>query len=419
MNLYSHDQTCSDLPAGIDLTKSTGQVIQDGKVMVCQGLQCFDLNIDGSLQTKLSLTNSIEYASSFSHDNRIWFIGGLDSNHAGSSQLVTITLPAGHEEYELLLDREQLFTGVFKHCIADLNDVSVIVIGGLEQEESDCGRQEQTFVYNFDKGTFNPGPKIPKGRIQPMCGALMPLSDSLDDLDTTNIIVVTGGMMTSIETRSCETEPKPTVSTLMLINENWMIGPDLPKALCCGQGVGSIAGTSMFVIGGMDSNEQAVSDIYKLRCSKLVTTCMWQIVQSPLVHPRMNFLALMLPDAFDIDCQQSSTAIDGGSCFHTKTFLVNDGFCDDSANIEACSYDGTDCCLDNISDMFCKDCQCKGMQHPTNRGSYLTGVSLKSIKSSNPLLKDCAYHQWVNDSLCDMINNVEVRGLLLYYNLNT
>ncbi len=247
-----------------------------------------------------------------------------------------------------------------------------------------------------------------------MCASLLPILE--DNSDSTNVVVVAGGSMINFETKNGYTEPIPSPSTLILINENWMIGPDLPKPLCCGQGVASRVGRSMFVIGGMDGNKQAVSDIYKLRCTKMIGFCKWQQVQSSLARPRMNFLALMLQNAFNIDCQQSSHDIDGQACFHTKTFLVNDGFCDDLTNSMACYYDGFDCCLDSINKMFCKDCLCQGMQQPTNI-SYLTGFQLKPITVSNPLLLKCPYPQWVNDSLCDMENNIKesVVGVLLKF----
>ncbi len=77
MDLYTHDQTCLSLPAGIDLTKCTGQVARDGKVMVCQGHECFNLNKDGSLQAKLTLAHSIDYAASYDHEGQISVLGGF------------------------------------------------------------------------------------------------------------------------------------------------------------------------------------------------------------------------------------------------------------------------------------------------------------------------------------------------------
>ena len=37
---------------------------------------------------------------------------------------------------------------------------------------------------------------------------------------------------------------------------------------------------------------------------------------------------------------------------------VNDGFCDDMNNNEACNYDGGDCCGTLADKRFCLQCQC-------------------------------------------------------------
>ena len=37
---------------------------------------------------------------------------------------------------------------------------------------------------------------------------------------------------------------------------------------------------------------------------------------------------------------------------------VNDGFCDDMNNIEACNYDDGDCCGTLANKKFCRNCQC-------------------------------------------------------------
>ena len=38
---------------------------------------------------------------------------------------------------------------------------------------------------------------------------------------------------------------------------------------------------------------------------------------------------------------------------------VRDGFCDDSNNNEACTFDGGDCCGLSIKKNFCVNCACK------------------------------------------------------------
>ena len=48
-----------------------------------------------------------------------------------------------------------------------------------------------------------------------------------------------------------------------------------------------------------------------------------------------------------------------------KLEWVNDGFCDDMNNNEACNYDGEDCCGILANKAFCLECKCisKSMNH--------------------------------------------------------
>ena len=38
--------------------------------------------------------------------------------------------------------------------------------------------------------------------------------------------------------------------------------------------------------------------------------------------------------------------------------LIGNGFCNDEANTAGCSYDGGDCCGNNVKKNFCKTCEC-------------------------------------------------------------
>ena len=41
-----------------------------------------------------------------------------------------------------------------------------------------------------------------------------------------------------------------------------------------------------------------------------------------------------------------------------KPHWINDNWCDDMNNIEACNWDGGDCCGANVNTKYCTDCQC-------------------------------------------------------------
>ena len=42
-----------------------------------------------------------------------------------------------------------------------------------------------------------------------------------------------------------------------------------------------------------------------------------------------------------------------------KQEWINDGFCDDMNNNEACNYDGGDCCGMYANKRYCLECTCK------------------------------------------------------------
>jgi hypothetical protein len=52
--------------------------------------------------------------------------------------------------------------------------------------------------------------------------------------------------------------------------------------------------------------------------------------------------------------------------------LIGDGFCDDEANTEGCSYDGGDCCGDCANTDLCTECSCH------DGGALLLDISCKS-----------------------------------------
>ncbi len=38
--------------------------------------------------------------------------------------------------------------------------------------------------------------------------------------------------------------------------------------------------------------------------------------------------------------------------------MMRDGVCDEATNIEACLFDGGDCCTENVAVWNCKRCDC-------------------------------------------------------------
>lgn len=80
---------------------------------------------------------------------------------------------------------------------------------------------------------------------------------------------------------------------------------------------------------------------------------------------------------------------------------VNDGFCDDGSNIAECDYDGGDCCLSTINNLFCDVCIC-----------HETGIMASTIPpttTSQPWWEVeavCHTHriEMIGDGYCDDFN---------------
>ena len=72
---------------------------------------------------------------------------------------------------------------------------------------------------------------------------------------------------------------------------------------------------------------------------------------------------------------------------------VGDGSCDDSNNIEACSFDGGDCCGSNVDTIFCTVCQCL-------EGGGSGGTTATPFATTTGVC-----NQWAGDGFCDDTNN--------------
>ena len=77
--------------------------------------------------------------------------------------------------------------------------------------------------------------------------------------------------------------------------------------------------------------------------------------------------------------------------------LIGDGFCDDSANSEKCSFDGGDCCLINVLRDFCVECDCHYQK-------FQTTETTKSISSSSITT------QLITSSTTSILSSTEFQG---------
>ena len=77
------------------------------------------------------------------------------------------------------------------------------------------------------------------------------------------------------------------------------------------------------------------------------------------------------------------TLSSGSAC---QNAWIGDGHCDDDNNNAACSYDGGDCCGDDVSMSYCSVCQCLDPEHQAPASSACQDA-------------------WIGDGQCDDGNN--------------
>ena len=75
---------------------------------------------------------------------------------------------------------------------------------------------------------------------------------------------------------------------------------------------------------------------------------------------------------------------------------IADGYCDDISNNLACTYDGGDCCGNNVNTEYCTQCLCLEGE---GGGSGGTTTPFKNMTTGG------CNQGWIADGYCDDINN--------------
>ncbi len=191
---------------------------------------------------------------------------------------------------------------------------------------------------------------------------------SLILLEKEEWIVVTGKVKLFLGTLRAITLKE--TSMFLTSTLEWKEGPELPTWICCGSMVSSSNKESTFLVGGKINiySQDFVRTIFKLRCSgNTPDTCHWSIINAELKYSRESFLVLSIPAAIVVcDSAIQPKQEKGGHCLFQQILKVGDSFCDDDSNFPGCGFDGGDCCMSAIRDIFCTHCRCHetGLVHP-------------------------------------------------------
>ena len=79
-----------------------------------------------------------------------------------------------------------------------------------------------------------------------------------------------------------------------------------------------------------------------------------------------------------------------------------DGYCDDVNNIEACLFDGGDCCGSNVDTTYCVECRC--LEGGGDSGGITTSSGTTTPIETTSTTASCN-QGWIGDGYCDDINN--------------
>ena len=87
----------------------------------------------------------------------------------------------------------------------------------------------------------------------------------------------------------------------------------------------------------------------------------------------------------------------------------NDGFCDDQNNFANCTYDGGDCCGDDVDTAYCTQCQCLDPSFSTSIPSNSTVQSSSTsstIEQTYSTTSGCPAPSWEGNGFCNDLNNI-------------
>ena len=147
---------------------ATGALLQNDKPLICGGwndqlIKNDKCNIIGK-EGQIQLLEKRAASSSIAIDeDSLWITGGVnDDGHLKTTEFVNIKTLSSIPGPDLPIE-------LAGHCMVKLNQTTVIVIGG----ENDNGIVDKTFLYNIDNPEFEvrSGPTLNLPRDGPGCGA--------------------------------------------------------------------------------------------------------------------------------------------------------------------------------------------------------------------------------------------------------
>ena len=273
IDLVNDLNKCDDLPDyPLQVEEATGGFISGKYPMICGGHfytydQCLVL---GSDDLMVQLLTSRTESASVVLNNKLWITGGL----SGSNDPIETTefVDLSNEESQRGIDLPE---PMYSHCLAKIDDNHALLTGGMTM----YGSRRNTYLFSEDTNGWIRGPDMIQGRSEHTCGSFY------SEFHSATIAIVAGGQDRGSVLDSVE--------ILVLNSGQWIEGPKLLKPLYAAAMVP--LRHSVVVIGGVSGINEYQSSIHSLSCNE--DDCQWTTLKQELKVPRMQSVAMMIPDS--------------------------------------------------------------------------------------------------------------------------
>ena len=272
-------------PTPNQVVSNFGGLIDSNTLLICGGSYvgnrydtCHTLNLENGTGFEPSANLNFGRCCGdaiVANDHEILVAGGLDneSNFPIETELVskTMTRPGPSLPYP-----------VISPCMVRLNHSMVALTGGSNKDDV----FDMVSYYNQETEKWFDGPQMPFPKYDHGCAAML--------INGSEYLVLVGG--TGYYATNSDS-----VEILNLSTNQWTKGPTLPSGYRYGlKLVQSLDG--VYAIGGI-SNDGFSNQVLQMHCSKGIESCEWKVKQQ-LLNPRAYFLAILIPNALSISCDE-------------------------------------------------------------------------------------------------------------------
>ncbi len=281
LDLKDPTMKCEPLPDfPIQTAQGAGGLLNQVPI-ICAGIFSQDCYTVGQNEAVTSLLTERSYTAGLKLDeSTLWITGGHTLNEGSPiyEKLSTTELVSLNEETRL---GPELPIHVWGHCIASLDENSVILAGGVSNEHYSSST---TYIYNRLTSEWSEGPSMSVDRYLHQCATF-----KSEAHEGRSVVVAAGGysivngMMSSAE-----------IFDPLNPEQGWVPIVDLPRELAEYSMIVSTNGNGVIASGGISGRDRQGA-IYELICTP--SGCdSWTELEQKIQNPRTNHVTMLIPD---------------------------------------------------------------------------------------------------------------------------